>query len=177
MVNAGVPAEELVRFMEEHTQNSAPLRVEYIREQRKYSFTGPMIEKWHPPHKYGSPEEWERIKYKGFPVLGPFPREGAYERLGEFSKWPDRDFISSIISNHFETLAKQPESPAERRKQREAEFYDRERARYKEMIKQFDAMQSEGMKTIMHRISLAAGRLREKWAKEGGHLDWGHVGN
>ena len=45
------------------------------------------IEKWMPPHTYGSPQVWEQqtLSAEGFYQVGPFPAHGEYESAAVFS--------------------------------------------------------------------------------------------
>jgi hypothetical protein len=160
-----------------------PLRtVTEIRTIPKYvnlEEQGWILERWFPPHKFGSPEEHYSHVVPGtsVPKLGPYPDRGAYVMLtGPFPEVPSIDFLQDFIGYHQSiTEAIMDQDVEAYIKQR---VYDREKAaekKQKEGVQASTDRMMDHAKGILLGTSLAAGRLRSRAAERMGIRS--HVGN
>lgn len=164
----GVPLAEVHKHvLAQADKNNRPDRTEEAGAKwvKKYTFTGYVIERYNPPHMYGSPAEWEAIKIEGYPILGPFPHEGDYEVIGGSegnSTWPAKDRITQLIEQYWTIRHTQPESPQQRMLLRIAEWKEREEAEWKAVYDEYEGATKEMTEVLMSRVSLAARSYRSK---------------
>jgi hypothetical protein len=140
---------------------------------------GWILERWFPPHMFGSPEEHyaDVVPGTSIPKRGPYPERGKYIMLtGPFPEEPSIDFLQDFISSRqqwFETV--QSQEIGAYIKQR---CYDRAQAeekKRKHKVSENLARMIDANKSILLGSSLAAGRIRSRAAERAGIRT--HIGN
>jgi hypothetical protein len=71
-------------YIQHHTPIKPDESVEGVFEIPKYPVKGWIMERWFPPHVFGSKVDWESVKgfNSNLPLFGEFPSRGDYWMLG-----------------------------------------------------------------------------------------------
>lgn len=146
----------------------------------KYCFKGIVVERWQGAEFYGSKTEWEAIHVAQFPFLGAYPQFGDYEMIGseEGMKWPSMDHMTELIRAYRLIQKTQPDSPRQRAIIRAYVIEEQLKKKHAEVEQRFDNLITDewtGKCGLLNRVSLAAGRYRQKLANQAGIKE--HAGN
>ena len=182
LIAAGVPEiEALEEGAAISKHNTTPQRVETGETWfPKYSFKGIVIERWQGAEFYGSKTEWESVTVAQFPFLGAYPQFGDYEMIGaeEGFGWPSMDHVTEVIRAYRLIQKTQPDSPQQRALIRALNLEKQLKKKHAEVEQRFDNLITDewtGKYGLLNRMSLAAGRYRQKLADQAGIKE--HAGN
>jgi hypothetical protein len=155
---------------------AAPLSVEEgMRDVQIYPFEGWILEKWKPAEAFGSPADWESFKFQGVCALGPYPTHGEYEIVaGPTPYLPSADQVRDAIRQNLKAIDTRPASARERVALMMARVEQHQKDKKREAANKAEAFRKE-TGTIMNRVSLGAGRVRQEMAEKAGLS--GHYGN
>jgi hypothetical protein len=133
-------------------------------EVPKYPQKGWIIERWFPPHLFGTERDWAAQKSEdGSRMMGPFPKQGDYFMLsGPFEKMPGWGDIENSI-RHWE--CEQRLRPADLagaiQQQMRDEEADRQR-RLQAFEDELEQMRKSELLPMLKSTSLAAQRYRQE---------------
>jgi len=156
--------------------SAAPKRVESgMADVELYPFEGWVLEKWKPAESFGSPADWEKYRFQGTNALGPYPVFGEYELVaGPTPYQPSITEVTDAIRQDYRNIQSRPKSARERVALMMAKIEQRRQERARAQANEAEAFRKD-VGSLMNRLSLGAGRVRNELAKKAGITE--HVGN
>jgi hypothetical protein len=132
-------------------------------EVPKYPHRGWIMERWMPPHLYGSKEEWSAHKSEdGTPMMGPFPEQGGYFMInGPFVKMPDWSDMENAMKHYECEQRLKPSNFAAALKQAIKDEKDELEARQRKMEEEIEKMRQSELVPMLKSTSLSAQRFRQ----------------
>ena len=128
----------------------------------KYPHKGWIMERWMPPHLYGTKQEWEAQKSEdGTPMMGPFPSEGDYFLInGPFPKMPDWGDMENAIAHYEKQQRMRPTDFASALKQFMKNERDEQEAKRQAFEDELEQMRVSELLPMLKSTSLSAQRFR-----------------
>jgi hypothetical protein len=143
-------------------------------EVPRYPHQGWILERWMPPHMWGTEDQWRQQKSEdGTPMMGPFPKEGDYFMIcGPFPKIPEWGDMENAIANYECQQRLRPENFAAAIAQAIKDEKDLQEKKVQRFEEELEQRRKSDLLPVMKSGSLAAQRFRQtlaRMAHQSGH--------
>jgi hypothetical protein len=133
-----------------------------------YTFTGWILEKWKPATSYGSPADWYGFRFQGQCCIGEYPYYGDYEIVaGPTPYCLTAKEVEFAIRDDFRQIQTKEHNPMQRVRLMLDAILAEQNKQHKKMINDITSVAMDDA-SIMNRISLGAGIVRQQMAEKAG---------
>lgn len=160
-----------------HKAISDTAQHERVMRTPKYPHEGWIMERWFPPHMWGTREWWEsQMAEDGItPLMGPYPEKGDYFMLaGPWTECPTISDIETAIQTYNQMQANRPVNLARHMEQQIKDQKEKWTKRREAYVKMLDDRFKSEILPVLKSTSLSAQMVRNQAQEMSGQR--GHLG-